>query len=435
MDGDNANAFPGSSSASSDLEEPSDVSLGLESFNGSAFERLLIGADSSQSDPSEILVSSPRLRWKVCRCSIETMKQQLKETGRLNHMIASRSYRYVDSQQSSLVVGSHGLQAGRAKTVKDKREETLKASLLGRWENEMESRDPHEFENLWGVVVSLCTVNARRVRLVELLGEESVLSLLRQFPWSEADKPKPGSESTLKEAYLKAVKSADPLSLGDLWDNHPSWREELGNALLLCLRMLVKTGYDEHRDEFHVLWTPPQCRSARRITLKYKDQTWIRFLKDTTSSMTVAIAVEDSLGGNHSCRSNRSQWGHGPSILETAICVNRSLDPASSLIKVKGCRDEDRWLRRLDLRKWRYSWDVSNFDGRREQFWMDSQSRLQSVRSLNQWCLLLEMDTVIRSMLRELVGMRPSEQLGHWEYTDEEAEPSKYRPIPVHIRS
>ena len=350
-------------------------------------------------------------------------------------MIASKSYQYVDSQQASLVVGSHGLQVGSARTTKNKREQTLKASLLQRWENESESRDPHEFENYWGIAVCLCTMNARRVRLVQLLAEESVVSLLTQFPWSEANKPKQGSGSTLQEEYFKAVRSADPLSLGDLWENHPSWREELGNALLLCLRMLAKTGYDENRDEFHILWTPPRCRSARRITLKSKDQAWIKFLKDTTSSMTIAVAVEDSLGGNDSCNGNRSQWGHGASILETAICINRSRDPASTLIKVKGCRDKDRWLRRLDLRKWRYTWDVSDFDGRREPFWMDSQSRLQSIRPLSQWCLLLEMDTIKRLLFKELVGMRPSEQLGHWEYTDEEAESTKYRPIPVHIRS
>ncbi len=432
VDDGRADAFPGSSSTSSDSEEPPDVSPEVESFSGSASEVLLVGADSSKSGHDGILTSSPRLRWKPCHCSIDNFKQQLKEAGRLDHLIASKSYRYVDSQQASLAVGSHGLQVGRARTIKDKREETLKTSLLDRWENESEARDPREFENLWGVAVSLCTMNARRVRLVELLGEESVVSLLRQFPWSQ---PKQNSESTLQNQYLRAVRSADPLSLGNLWDKHPPWREELGNALLLCLRMLFKTGYDENRDEFHILWTPPRCRSARRITLKSKDQTWIKFLKDTTSSMTIAVAVEDSLGVDNSCSGNRSQWGHGPSILETAICVNRSLDPASTLIKVKGCQDQDRWLQRIDLRKWRHSWDVSNFDGRHEHFWMDSQSRLRSIRSLNQWCLLLEMDTVKRLLLRELVGMRPSEQLGHWEYTDEEAESVKYRPIPVHIRS
>ncbi len=350
-------------------------------------------------------------------------------------MIASKSYRYVESQQASLQIGSHGLQVGSAKTIKSKREETLKESLVHRWENEAQSRDPREFENLWGVAVSLCTMNARRVRLVELLGEESVVSLLTQFPWSEAQRSEQDCDSTLREEYYKAVRSADPLSLGELWKNHPSWREELGNALLLCLKMLAKTGYDENRDEFYILWTPPGCRSARRITLKSKDQTWIRFLKDTTSSMTIAVAVEDSLSGNTTCNGKQSQWVHGPSLLETAICVNRSLDPTPKLIKVKGCHDEERWLRRIDLRKWRYSWDVSDLEGRHEHFWMDSQSRLQSIRPLNQWCLLLELDTVKRLRLRELVGMRPSAQVGHWEYTDEEAEPVKYRPIPVHIRS
>ncbi|KAL9073843.1 MAG: hypothetical protein Q9161_002675 [Pseudevernia consocians] len=430
-----ADAFEGSSSTSSDSEEPPDLRLDLESFGGSITERLLVGADSSKSCSNNSSISSPRLRWKRCHCSIDDSKQQLKESGRLDHMIASKSYRYVDSQQTSLVVGSHGVQAGQARTIKNKREETLKASLLDRWENESESRDPREFENLWGVAVSLCTMNARRVRLVEILGEASVVSLLRQFPWSDADKSEHDPKSTLQKEYFKAVRSADPLSLGKLWEDHPPWREELGNALLLCLRILVKTGYDENRDEFHILWTPPRCRSPRRITLKSKDQTWMKFLKDTTSSMTIAVAVEDSLGSDDSCDGNRSQWNHGTSILETAICVNRSLDPASTLIKIRGCRDEDRWLQRIDLRKWRHSWDVSNFDGRHEHFWMDSQSRLRSIRSLNQWCLLLEMDKVKRLLLRELVGMRPSEQLGHWEYTDEEAESTKYRPIPVHIRS
>jgi len=102
-------------------------------------------------------------------------------------MLASKSYRYVDSQQSSLVVGSHGIQAGRNKTFKDMKEEPLKKGLLATWENEPELRDPQEFENFWGVVLSLCTMNARRVRLVELLGENSVTCLLKRFQWSDLD--------------------------------------------------------------------------------------------------------------------------------------------------------------------------------------------------------------------------------------------------------
>ena len=214
------------------MEGPPDVSLDLESFSGSIPERILVGADSSKSGSNNASISSARLRWKHYHCSIDNLKQQLKEAGRLDHMIASKSYRYVDSQQASLVVGSHG-----------------------------------------------------------------------------------------------------------------------------------------------------------------------------------------------------------SSILETAICVNRSLRPASTLIKVRGCRDEDRWLQGIESRKWRHSWDISKFHGRHEHFWMDSQRRLRSDRSLNQWSLLLEMDKVKRLPLRELVGMRPSEQLGHWEYTDEEADSIKYRPISVHVRS
>lgn len=56
--------------------------------------------------------------------------------GRLNHNLASRSYQFVDSQQGSLVLGSHGVQIGRNKAYKTNREDPLKKGLLAAWENE-----------------------------------------------------------------------------------------------------------------------------------------------------------------------------------------------------------------------------------------------------------------------------------------------------------
>ena len=118
-----------------------------------------------------------RLQWYDCHCCLNAIRQDLEDAGRLDRIIASKSYRYVDSQQRSLVVGSHGFQIGKLWTVKDKCQEPFKVGLLDRWENEPALRDPREFEDIWGVAVSLCTVNAKRVRLVELLGENSVMTL------------------------------------------------------------------------------------------------------------------------------------------------------------------------------------------------------------------------------------------------------------------
>lgn len=344
-------------------------------------------------------------------------------------MLASKTYRYVDSQQTSLVVGSHGIQAGRSKVFKDMKEEPLKKGLLAKWENEPELRDPREFENFWGVVVSLCTMNARRVRLVELLGENSVTCLLKRFQWSDLDAD---MNSERRRSFFKAARSADPCALGDLWDDNPSWREELGKALLICLRVLSRTGYDENRLEFHILWLPSGCRGPRRVTLQPKDQSWISFLKDTTYSMTTAVIVEDSLGEGDPCRRKRSQWFSKPSVLETALCINRKLDPTPKIQRLRACPGESHWISRADARRWKHVWDVSGL-ARGEYLWVGSENRLKVVAPLSSWHLLLEVDIVKRALFREMIGIRPSERDSHWEYTDEEMEPIDVQPISVYI--
>lgn len=344
-------------------------------------------------------------------------------------MLASKSYRYVDSQQTSLVVGSHGIQAGRSTIFKDMKEEPLKKGLVAVWENEPELRDPREFENFWGVVVSLCTMNARRVRLVELLGESSVIGLLKRFRWSDLDADE---NSERRRSFIGAVRSADPRALGDLWGDNPSWREELGKALLICLRVLSRTGYDNNRNEFHMLWLPSGSSRQRRVTLRPTDQSWIRLLKDTTYSMTTAVIREESLGETPPCSRNRSVWFSVPSALETALCINRNLSPAKELKKTRICLDEAHWISRTDARRWNHVWDVSGLP-RGRSLWVGSEDRLKVLRPLSDWHLLLEVDIVKRALFRETLGIRPSERVSHWEYTNEEDESIDIHPIPVHI--
>ena len=378
----------------------------------------MIGADSK-----------PQMRWKTCNCPTDDLVQHLKDAGRLDYIETSKSYRYVDSQQTSLIVGSLYVQAGRARTTKEKAEETLKTSLLDRWENEPHSRDPREFENLWGVVVSLCTMNARRVRLVEILGEDGVTALLRHFPWSDY---------WIREQYYRAIHSTDPRALGDLWDSDPPWHEDLGNAILSCLRMLFLTGFNNNKEEFYILWLPPRCRRSRRITLKSTDQTWVKFLKDTTYSLTVAIAVDDCLisrGRKRKCKLSRPSWFQSPSLLETAICINQAVEPAAKLIKVPSYHQETQRLNATDLTEWRSTWDISGLD-KGEPLWVGSQTRVRVADAPTKWHLLLRVDNLVKRLLiQELLSLKASERTGHWEYTDAEAEATDVRPIPVYVCS
>ncbi|KAI4181690.1 MAG: hypothetical protein LQ346_006727 [Caloplaca aetnensis] len=407
--------FAGTSDDDSDKEEDSGSGMPEHPFTGS--ETLLIGAHKS-----------PRLRWGKCDCDVDEVKQQLKEAGRLNHILASKSYQFVDAQQTSLVLGSHGIQIGRNKTYKVVKEEPLKKGLLAAWENEAQNQNPREFENLWGVAVSLCTMNARRVRLVELFGERSVLYLLNRFHWTDQSDD---GRSHRRRTFFEAVQSSDAGALGDLWDANPTWREELGKALAVCLRSLFKTGFDDDRKEFNALWLPPGCHGPRRVTITAKDQKWVKFLRDTTYSMTVAVVVEDKLGDEPQCKDRCPRWFGDPSVLETAISINRTVEPAPDLVTFPSCRDQVEWIHKMDGRSWKLIWRVSNLEPGKH-FWVGPEDRLKIIRPLTKWHLLLEVDTVKRAVLRDILGLPTSERLSHWEYTDED-ECFDIRPIPVHI--
>ncbi len=417
-----SNGHTGSSLGNSENEDMQEIDHHVESLSG--HEILIIGASHK-----------PRLKWQRCRCPTDTFKQHLRNAGRLEPIIASKAFRYVDSQQSSFAVSSHGIQAGLARTVKVQKMQSLKTSVLEMWENDIESRHPRIFENLWGVALSLCTMNAKRVPIVDMLGEDSVLALLRQFKWSDV------GENALEGHYLEAIKCDDRRALGDLWEDHPAWQKELGNALLICLRILFRTGYDENRDEFHALWLPRGWHLPRRVTLKPDDQSWVRMLKDTTYSFTVAVVVEDSLRERDStCSGHRAapkpQWFQSPSVLQTAISINNSLEPISKLRMEPTHRRKEQAASQEEhpLQRWKYRWNVSGIE-MGDRFWMSSQARLRSICSLNKWWLLLEVDTVKRLLIREIFGMKPLEQIGHYEYTDNELESENIEPIPIHITS
>ncbi|KAL9629104.1 MAG: hypothetical protein Q9204_005467, partial [Flavoplaca sp. TL-2023a] len=178
--------------------------------------------------------SEPGLRWRRCSCPIETFKKQLKGCGRMDHIIADSAYRFINARQIGVVAGSHGLTIGANVIYKDKKETPLKQSLLDRWEFEPYTRDPRELESFWGLAVSLCTMNARRVRVTDLLGVESVIGLLTAFTWSDEvwDPVEAKFRSQIRDRYIDAVHSADPYALANIWEQNPAWRSELGSVLL-----------------------------------------------------------------------------------------------------------------------------------------------------------------------------------------------------------
>ena len=343
----------------------------------------------------------------------------------MERILAEDGYQYIESRQDLAFVGGHGAQLGVGRTVKYREAKSLKVGLLEQWQNKPHLCDPREFEDLWGIFVSLCTMNAKRVRLVELFAEPSVLRMLKHFRWSE---------SYQRRKFLDAIRSGGPFALGDLWEDYPRWRKKLGNAIYLCLQILFKTGYEEHLDEFHMLWYPRGCRGVRRVTLKPSDYRWTKLLKDTTYSVTAAVITEDSLGTGP-CTGRSMRRFRSPSILETAICVNTNITPREKLHRSRDIHDKYSKMPRDYDGRWRRVWNVSDIRAG-EKFYMRSQQRLETICQLNSRHLLLKTDTVWRAELPKLIGMKKKGKWeGHREYTDVELDGDGDRPFPEHITS
>lgn len=380
-------------------------------FHGN--ERLLIGAKES-----------PKLVWNSCHCSTHRITHQLKEKQRFHFLKTSNLFHYVDSKNLSMVVGSHGVGAGASMTIKT-HFRNWKEVFLEMWENQTDARNPQDLQSFLGVMISLCTFNARRVRLTELLGTDSIRHLLKPFPWSNSD---------IRNGFYKAVTSSDPYALHGLWAREKKWQEELGRVLLTCLRALCQTGYDSNRKELNALWMSLKSTGPKRVVPEPREHNWVPMLQDSVDSFATAVIVKKCLGITAEdepqiCR-QESGWSY-KSRLETAITINHEI--RNSALEEAKMREEDLDLWRTADHRWKRRWDVSKVD-QGEHFWIQCpQARLKSVRALTRLHLLMEWDVVKRDKLREIFGLElDSTRPGHWEYTDVEDQPP-VRPIPVHI--
>ena len=383
-------------------------------FNGS--ERLLIGAQKS-----------PKLEWNTCRCSTQKFTHQLKELRRLQFLETSKLFHYVDTRNVNMTAGSHGLTLGANITIKTQIGRSWKKVLLEVWENQPESRHPKTLKSFWGVCVSLCTQNAQRVRMIELLRTDSIRQLLKPFCWSD---------DRIRDEFYSAVSSTDPFALAAIWEREKPWQEELGRVLLTCMRALCQTGYDDDREEFYALWMSSKSRWPKKVLLNPSEHSWTRLLRDTEDSCATAVVVKECLGitsaDNRVQRCRHDGGWSAPSRLETAIVINHEIHGSLSINK-RQCQEELEEWRRAD-HLWRTVWDVSDVR-QGHKFWMSSPlGRLSTIEKLSPSHLLLEWDTVKRDKIRQIVGFDPADRPGHWEYTEDGDRPP-VRPIPVHVQT
>ena len=240
-------------------------------------EKLLIGAPTNSSSPSV-----PLEPWTVnqrCSVPISKVRTQLREAGRLCMVGVSKPYHYNDSNQYQLQVGYSGVNVSATRQYKRVPGQSLKDILIELWAMEPEIRDPKLLEDLHGVEVSMCTYNAQRVSLAQILRLECMHHLLRDFSWQD-----PGY---CTEHFLTLEDTLRPKRLVDAL-----FKEKFDYAVMLGLKMLSKTGVDR-QDNLRVFLSSICTPKPELATMISKEHSWIGLLKDTATECAM-VAFGDS---------------------------------------------------------------------------------------------------------------------------------------------
>ncbi|OQU94989.1 hypothetical protein CLAIMM_01261 [Cladophialophora immunda] len=368
---------------------------------------------------------SPKMKWYACHCSMSDLKSRMRGSQKL-HPLSSRGwFNYVSSTSVGVSLSHSGVGVSGTASIQTDEGQTLKQGLLEEWENHPRSWDPRDLMDFRGVLVSACTFNARRVRLVELLSTDTMLAVI--------DRCKFDDENT-RERLIRALEDGDPFATVYLWENNSHMRDDLGNAFLACLRALCKSGYDSRHNVFNVLWKPPHERKVHRLELQPNDHRWLSLLKDTEDSMTVAVLVEDRLATQ-----SKRLCGRGNNTLttlETAITINRSLSPATCLKKVKERKYRDHSPWRTADRCWKYVWKVRNVPAG-ASFRLAEANSLKTHSVLTDTHLLVAQTSVLSQLLKDRLKIKSSRKQRHWEYasdnSDDDSAGDDIRPVPVQV--
>ncbi|KAJ8069538.1 hypothetical protein OCU04_003188 [Sclerotinia nivalis] len=309
--------------------------------------------------------------------SILRTKSRLSDQQALRSPNTSRPRRYVDSHAIQIQGSAMGFISGASQvTYKRRSRHTMKDALVERWRHGL--RNPIDLEAYFGIEISLCSRNARRRRLLNILASDTMVNYLHaiSFVWGAG---------VCERTYLKALRC--PKSFRKFWKAHKEWQPNIGDAISKCLDALEETGIDEDNQELSAFWvesfdavgdsdgeddddflgqpdatkdddsdhgnqsavqvttatgipTPPKslisldsdsCKFFEEwiVTLFRSEHTWTGFLEDSEKSLTMAVVGMNCLDfhdrdGFGRCCSLLSK-PKGYPVLQTSLQINESL--------------------------------------------------------------------------------------------------------------
>ncbi|CZR65267.1 uncharacterized protein PAC_15167 [Phialocephala subalpina] len=185
------------------------------------------------------------------------------------------------------------LSVGGAITYKRQSGKTMKDALVERWRNRMD-RNPGDLEAFGGLAVSLCTRNARRTRLLDVLHSRTMKKYLKSvfFEWLTPE---------CEEEYFKALRHRR--SFREFWNTSADWRNSAGDAISLCLDKLQNTVVDPDNRQLDVL-DSEEC---------------------LTMAVMVTYCLEYDRDNRRRCRHFTTKQRLGDPVLETSLLLNKAI--------------------------------------------------------------------------------------------------------------
>jgi hypothetical protein len=307
------------------------IQKGLPRQSFTLTDQLFIGATGNEHHE---LKPNP-----TCTRSNYDIKQDMNDIHGLHHLNTARQTRYKDAQTVQVQGGGLGLTVSTTLIYKRQEGHTWKDALVEGW-RDPKLRNPVPLEHYTGLMISSCTKNAKRVRLLDVLATDTMKIFLKgiSFPWEE----------DLESRYYRALKS--PKSFRSLWGDAKA-RANIGDAISICLDALAETGVDDQTGELRALWVikaneaessrsqsstsesvgsessrisvdaspAPDWEPTEEYTLSIfrKEHTWTRFLRDTPEVMTMAVVEDICLEPNQSYGRRCAAWRFDESGKET----------------------------------------------------------------------------------------------------------------------
>jgi hypothetical protein len=235
-------------------------------------------------------------------------------------------------------------------------------------------------------------------------------SLLSGFSW-KSERYKTEDFETLKDHSR------------ELRQLNSEFREQFEQAVMLCLKMLSKTGVDRKDNNAFTVFLSSACTPKPELaTLVATEHSWIGLLKDTTTDCAMTAFGDQCLEFKHN--GGATCGGVGKSAFLTALVPNGL---SESPLKAKiGSTDSP------DSATWAWSWDLEKLQVG-EGFWLGERGTLRVKGRLASGVLITEWQP---SRLKSAVKMFVGKEYPHREYAEiDQSGEGGVKPIPMVVIS